>query len=105
MKIKMTDASMKVTRYHYEGRHKKCTLEEYAVALILLNMAFLSDQTPPPMFVAQVEGLAPPCMFWMTEFIAWLFLPHKWFLHLCLGEKSPERSNRTDLETLEANKV
>jgi hypothetical protein len=82
MKIKMTDASMKVTRYHCEGRHKKHTLEEYAVALILLKVAFLYAQMPPPMFMAKVEGLAPLCMFWVTEFIAWLFLPHKWFLHL-----------------------
>jgi len=74
-KIKMTDASMKVTRYNYEGRHKKHTLEEYTVALILLNAAFLSAQPLPPMFMAQVEGLAPLCMFWVTEFITWLFLP------------------------------
>ena len=53
---------MQVTRCHYEGRHKKHTLEEYAVALILLNMAFPSAQMPPPMFMAQVEGLAPLCM-------------------------------------------
>jgi len=37
LKIKMTDASMKVTRYKYEGRHKKHTLEEYAVALNTAN--------------------------------------------------------------------
>jgi hypothetical protein len=103
MKIKMTDASMKVTRYHSERRHKKHTLEECTVALILLNVAFLSARAPPPMFVAQVKGLASLCMFWMTEFIAWLFLPHKWFLHLCLSEQSPERSNKTDLEALKAN--
>ena len=103
MKIKMTDVSMQVTRYHYEGRHKKHTLGEYAVALILLYVAFLSAQTLPPMFNAQVEGLAPLCMFWVIKFIAWLFLPHKWFLHACLAEDSPERSDRTDLEALEAN--
>jgi hypothetical protein len=63
MKIEMTNASTKVTRYHYEGQHKKHTLEEYAVVLILLNVAFLSARMPPPMFMAQVEGLAPLCMF------------------------------------------
>ena len=103
-KIKITDVSMKVTRYKYEGSHTKHTLEEYTVALILLNTAFLSAQTPPPMFMAQV-GLAPLCMFWVTEFIAWLFLLHKRFLHLWLGQKSPESSNRTDLEAPEANKL
>ena len=82
LKIKMTDTSMKVTRYNYEGRYKKHTLEEYTVSLIMFNLAFLSAQTPPPMFMAQVEGLAPLCTFWVSEFIAWLFRLHKWFLHL-----------------------
>ena len=47
LKIKMTGASIKVTRYHYDRRHKKHTLEEYTVSLILLNVPFLSAQTPP----------------------------------------------------------
>lgn len=84
-KIKMTDVSMQVTKYHYEGRHKKHTLEEYAVALILLYVAFLSAQTLPPMFMAQVEGLAPLYIFWVKKLIVWLFLPHKWFLHALPG--------------------